>query len=133
MRSLPRIGFLYLSNQIKSNIIINSVFNKIKFSNIVFWFFVTDPYFVVRFKISWQISCANWGLSEVKFLKYSSLIILRLIEWFPSSVTLLLIQVRFAPDIDGITRYMTGSVVTKTNIIIINVQKMVICLMWIIA
>lgn len=93
--------------------------------------FHNNLYFVVRFKISWQISCANWGLSEVKFLKYSSLIILRLIEWFPSLVTLLLIQVRFAPDINGITRYMTGSVVAKTNIIIINVQKIVICLMWI--
>lgn len=131
MRSLPRIGFLYLSNQIKSNIIINSVFNKIKFSNNFFWFFITDLYFVVRFKISWQISCANSGLSEVKFLKYSSLIILRLIDWFPNLVTLLLIHVRFAPEVGGIIRYMTGSGVTKTNIIITNVQKIVICLIYI--
>ena len=97
-------------------------------SNNVFLFFITDLYFVVRFKISWQISCANSGLSEVKFLKYSSLIILRLIDWFPNLVTLLLIHVRFAPEVGGIIRYMTGSGVTKTNTIITNVQKIVICL-----
>lgn len=91
----------------------------------------TDLYFVVWFRISSQISCANWGLSEVKFLKYSSLIILRLIDWFPNLVTLLFIHVKFAPEIDGITRYMTGSAVTKTNIVITNVQKIVICLIYI--
>ena len=85
-------------------------------------------YFVDWFKISWHISCANWGLSEVKFLKYPSLIILRLIDWFSNLVILLLIQVKFAPDIEGITRYTTGSVVTKTSIIIANAQKIFICI-----
>lgn len=93
--------------------------------------FSKRPYFVVWFKISWHISCANWGLSEVKFLKYSSLIMLRLIDWFINLVILLLIHVMFAPDIDGITWCLTGSVVTRINIIIANDQKIFIFKLWI--
>jgi len=85
-------------------------------------------YFVVWFKISWQINCANSGLSVLKFLKYSSLILLRLIDWFPNLVILLLMHVKFEPDMGGLTRYMKGSVVTKTDIIIANAQKSFICI-----
>ena len=37
-------------------------------------------------------------------------------------------HVKFTPDIDGITPHMTGSVVTKTNIMIANAQKVFICI-----
>jgi len=36
---------------------------------------------------------------------------------------LLLIHVKFAPNKGGISRYMTGNVVTKTNPVIANAQK----------
>ena len=101
--------------------VVNAVNVFSRFSSSCLW--NLKPYFVVWFRISWQISCANWGLSEVRFLKYSSLIILGLIDWFPNLVILLLIHVKFSPDIDGLTWYMTESVVTKTIIIVVTDQK----------
>ena len=37
-------------------------------------------------------------------------------------------HVKFEPDMGGLTRYMKGSVVTKTDIIIANAQKSFICI-----
>ena len=37
-------------------------------------------------------------------------------------------HVKFTPDIEGIIRYMTRSIVTKTNIMIANAQKIFICI-----